>query len=126
MEVLDEASKKKFGRCVPSMMWTVSVSESGIGKTRADSVVLDALRKMQIEANRVYTDEKKEYEKALKEYQKNKEEGEAPVPPVLKKHLFEVATIQALYKRLAQQGGEYCIVGARRNRWFIQITWAVQ
>jgi Protein of unknown function (DUF3987) len=86
-------------------MWTVSVSESGTGKTRADSVVLDALRKMQIEANRVYTEEKKEYEKALKEYQKNKEEGEAPVPPVLKKHLFEVATIQALYKRLAQQGG---------------------
>lgn len=93
------------GRKVPSMMWTVSVSESGTGKTRADSVVLDALRKMQIEANRVYTEEKKEYEKAQKEYQKNKEEGEAPVPPVLKKHLFEVATIQALYKRLAQQGG---------------------
>ncbi|BAZ18920.1 Primase 2 (plasmid) [Calothrix sp. NIES-4071] len=93
------------GRKVPSMMWTVSVSESGTGKTRADSVVLDALRKMQIEANRVYTEEKKEYEKALKEYQKNKEEGEAPTPPVLKKHLFEVATIQALYKRLAQQGG---------------------
>ncbi len=93
------------GRRIPSMMWTVSVSESGTGKTRADSVVLDALRKMQIEANRVYTEEKKEYEKAQKEYQKNKEEGEAPVPPVLKKHLFEVATIQALYKRLAQQGG---------------------
>ena len=93
-------------RRVPSVLWSVVVLESGGGKTRADSLVLEPLRKMQAEAMIRYEAEYKTYQEELKAWQKaHEEDEEMPVPPILRKLIFEVATIQAVLKRSSENKG---------------------
>ena len=88
---------------IPSVLWTVVVLESGGGKSRADSLVVAPLRKMQSEAMERYKEEYKKYERELKEWGKEHDEGESmPIPPILRKLIFEVATIQAVLKRSSE------------------------
>jgi Protein of unknown function (DUF3987)/Bifunctional DNA primase/polymerase, N-terminal len=87
---------------IPSVLWTVTVLESGGGKTRADSLVVAPLRKMQADAVQRYKDADKEYKRAQKQWEKGGCEGDEPEPPALRKYLFEVATIQAVLKRSAE------------------------
>lgn len=92
---------------VPAINWTCSVLASGGGKSRADNLVLTPLRKMQLEANTEYDEKMKEYKRELKEYEKNNDNNaDEPTEPELRKHLFEVATIQSILKRLAGQSGQ--------------------
>ncbi|WP_189523613.1 DUF3987 domain-containing protein [Nostoc sp. PA-18-2419] len=90
---------------IPSVLWTVTVLESGGGKTRADSLVVAPLRKMQADAVQRYKDADSEYKRALKEWERSGCEGLEPEPPALRKYLFEVATIQAVLKRSAENAG---------------------
>jgi hypothetical protein len=89
---------------IPSVLWTVTVLESGGGKSRADSLVVAPLRKMQAEAVQRYKEALEEYKRALKEWEKGGCEGDEPESPALRKYLFEVATIQAVLKRSAENG----------------------
>lgn len=97
---------------IPSVLWTVTVLESGGGKSRADSLVVAPLRKMQADAVQRYLDADKEHKRALKEWEKGGCEGDEPEPPALRKYLFEVATIQAVLKRSAENA-EYGALWAR-------------
>ena len=93
-------------RKIPSVLWSAIVLESGGGKSRADSLVIEPLRKMQGEAMTRYEAEYKKYQEDLKEWQKgDNEDEEIPVPPILRKLLFEVATIQAVLKRSGENKG---------------------
>jgi len=93
-------------RRVPSVLWSVVVLESGGGKTRADSLVLEPLRKLQADAMTRYDREYTNYREELKEWEKAHEEGEEmPVPPILRKLIYEVATIQAVLKRSSENKG---------------------
>ncbi|MBD2527361.1 DUF3987 domain-containing protein, partial [Nostoc sp. FACHB-133] len=93
-------------RKIPSVLWSAVVLESGGGKSRADSLVVGPLRKMQAEAMIRYEEEYKKYQQELKAWEKeHDEEEEMPVPPILRKLMFEVATIQAVLKRSAENKG---------------------
>ena len=60
----------------------MTVLESGVGKTRADSLVVAPLRSLQSEAMQRYHEADKEYRRSLKEWEKNGSEGEEPQPPI--------------------------------------------
>ncbi|MBG1259640.1 DUF3987 domain-containing protein [Nostoc commune] len=93
-------------RKIPSVLWSAIVLESGGGKSRADSLVVEPLRKMQGEAMTRYEEEYKKYQQELKSWEKEHEkEEEMPVSPILRKLMFEVATIQAVLKRSAENKG---------------------
>ncbi|WP_414529379.1 DUF3987 domain-containing protein [Nodularia chucula] len=83
---------------VPAIAWTATVLESGGGKSRADNLVLTPLKQKQIEA-------RKQFEQEVEAHQnwKGTETEEAPPKPVERKYTFEVATIQAVIKRLSEQ-----------------------
>lgn len=82
---------------VPAIAWTATVLESGGGKTRADSLVLTPLKRRQIEARR-------KYEQEVEAYQNSQGDAEERPPyPVERKYMFEMATIQAVIKRLSEQ-----------------------
>ena len=86
---------------IPAIVWTCLVGESGTGKSRAEGVILAPLRKWQ-------NSERKQWKKLLSDYKQSlknaAKEGSDPVaPPVERKYLFEVATIQAVMRRLAEQ-----------------------
>ncbi|MGF2040086.1 MAG: DUF3987 domain-containing protein [Nostoc sp. CmiVER01] len=92
-------------RRIPSVLWSVVVLESGGGKTRADSLVVAPLRKMQADAMERYQEEYKTYEQELKARGKEQEDEEMPVPPILRKLMYDVATIQAVLKRSSENKG---------------------
>ncbi|MHC5828180.1 MAG: DUF3987 domain-containing protein, partial [Nostoc sp.] len=93
-------------RKIPSVLWSAIVLESGGGKSRADSLVIEPLRKMQGEAMTRYEAEYKKYQEDIKALEKGHDEDkEMPVPPILRKLLFEVATIQAVLKRSGENKG---------------------
>lgn len=92
-------------RRIPSVLWSVVVLESGGGKTRADTLVVEPLRKMQADAMERYQEEYKTYERDMKARGKEQEGEEMPVPPILGKLMYEVATIQAVLKRSSENKG---------------------
>ena len=96
-----------MGSCkIPSVLWSAIVLESNADKTRADNLIVEPLRKMQAEAMERYQEECKKYQQDLKAWKKeHDEEEEMPVPPILRKLMFEVATIQAVLKRSAENKG---------------------
>jgi hypothetical protein len=83
---------------IPAIAWTATVLESGGGKSRADNLVLTPLKQKQIEA-------RKQFDQEMEAYQnwQGGESDEAPAKPVERKYTFEVATIQAVIKRLSEQ-----------------------
>jgi hypothetical protein len=87
---------------VPSIIWTCLVSESGTGKSRAEGVILAPLKKRQHEERKRFLSELKDYKQLLKTTGKDDPEPEPPRSE--RKYLFEVATIQAVMRRLAEQG----------------------
>jgi hypothetical protein len=87
---------------IPALAWTCIVGESGTGKSRAENLILAPLKQQQIEERKRWEAEMREYQQLLK--QKDKDAPEPPRPSPERKYLFEVATIQALMKRLSEQG----------------------
>ena len=87
---------------IPAIGWTCLVGESGTGKSRAEKLILAPLKQLQYQ-------EKQRYLSALKEYKdrinQKKQDDPSPEPPKPeRKYLFEVATIQAVMRRLSEQG----------------------
>ncbi|MHC5821331.1 MAG: DUF3987 domain-containing protein [Nostoc sp.] len=88
---------------IPAIAWTMTVMESGGGKTRADNVILAPIRKLQSRARKKFLAEMKEFENPSN---KPGEGEERPTRPVEEKYLFEVATIQAVMRRASEQRGK--------------------
>lgn len=88
---------------VPAIAWTCSVGESGTGKSRAEGLILSPLLKWQEEEYHRFKAEWEQYKASPPK--KGEENGEAVAAPVQqRKFLFEVATIQAVMRRLSEQG----------------------
>ncbi|MGB5772730.1 MAG: DUF3987 domain-containing protein, partial [Crocosphaera sp.] len=87
---------------IPAIAWTCIVGESGTGKSRGESVILAPLKKLQHAERKRFTEEVKEYKELEKMRSKDEPSPELPTPE--RKYLFEVATIQAVMKRLSEQG----------------------
>jgi len=83
---------------IPSIAWTCTVAESGTGKTRAEKLVIEPLKKLQEQEHRRFKLDTEAYAIALKAG------DDASKPEPEKKLLFQVATIQAVMCRLAEQG----------------------
>lgn len=87
---------------IPSIVWTCLVKESGLGKSRVESLVMDYLKKKDKEEEKRYKEDLKEYEKATAGQGENTQELEPPQP---RRHYhFDTATIQGVMKNLAEQG----------------------
>lgn len=82
----------------PPVLYTCLVGESGTGKSRGQKLVFSPLEKLQVREKKRFDEECDEYKKALEA----KEQAEKPIPQ--RKYLFKVSTIQAVIKRLADQG----------------------
>ncbi|MCH2245762.1 MAG: DUF3987 domain-containing protein, partial [Crocosphaera sp.] len=87
---------------IPAILWTCIVAESGTGKSRAEKVILGPLKKLQHAEKKRFKTELNEYKELEKIRQKD--EPSPPLPKPERKYLFEVATIQAVMKRLSEQG----------------------
>lgn len=85
---------------VPSVAWTCIVGESGTGKSRAESVILAPLKAWQSAEYNRFDQEWTEYKQT--QAKKDSEPVEPPTPE--RKYLFVIATIQALIRRLSEQG----------------------
>jgi Protein of unknown function (DUF3987) len=84
---------------IPCISWTMTVLESGGGKTRADKLIFAYLKEKQ-------SKERERFEAAVKEWEQKDatEDGEKkPSKPVERKWLYEVATPQALLRRSSEQ-----------------------
>ncbi|HEY9769822.1 MAG TPA: DUF3987 domain-containing protein [Coleofasciculaceae cyanobacterium] len=87
---------------IPAIAWTCIVGESGTGKSRAESVILANLKQKQHLEKKRWLEEMQEYKQICQSKSKNDDlEIEPPIPE--RKYLFEVATIQAVMRRLSEQ-----------------------
>jgi len=87
---------------IPAIVWTCLVKESGLGKSRVESLVMDYLKRKDKEEGKRYKEELKEYEKATSGQGENTQELEPPQP---RRHYhFDTATIQGVMKNLSEQG----------------------
>ena len=86
---------------IPAICWTCIVAESGTGKSRAENVVLAHLKSQQIQERQAFITAQKEYRQLVRILDKDDPEPDAPANE--RKYLFEVATIQALMRRLSEQ-----------------------
>ena len=87
---------------IPAIAWTCIVGESGTGKSRAESVILANLKQKQHREKKRWLEEMQEYRQISQSKSKNDDlEIEPPIPE--RKYLFEVATIQAVMRRLSEQ-----------------------
>ncbi len=87
---------------IPAIAWTCIVGESGTGKSRAESVILGNLKQKQHREKKHWLEQMQEYKQITQKKSKNDNtEIEPPAPE--RKYLFEVATIQAVMRRLSEQ-----------------------
>jgi hypothetical protein len=86
---------------IPAIAWTCLVAESGTGKTRAENVILAPIKERQYREYERFQDEIKKYKEQTKT--ELKDDKKLSPPKSEKKYLFEVATIQAMMRRLAEQ-----------------------
>ena len=96
---------------IPALVWTATVLDTGGGKSRADDLVLEPLREMQAQEMHRYSEAMEQYKIAHREWEKSKCEGDEPKPPTLRKYLFDIATIQAVVKRCAENGANGALWG---------------
>jgi hypothetical protein len=100
---------KKANLCVgshqiPAIAWTCIVGESGIGKSRAEGVILAALRAWQKAEYDRFKTEWAEHKKSQNQNKKSDDSSPPEPPQSERKFLFGIATIQAVMRRLSEQG----------------------
>jgi hypothetical protein len=86
---------------IPAIAWTCLVGESGTGKSRAEKLILTPLKQRQHAEKKRYCSALQEYKELLN--QKKPEEPSPEPPKPERKYVFEVATIQAVMRRLSEQ-----------------------
>jgi hypothetical protein len=92
---------------VPNIIWTMQVLVSGGGKSRAKNLTTATLDLWQQQESEEYGNQRQEYQEAKK---RNKDEyGVDQKAPKLRKYIFNVATPQAVVRRLADLEDQGCI-----------------
>jgi hypothetical protein len=87
---------------IPAIVWTGVIAESGTGKTRAEKLITSPLKKLQKQARDCFIAKLEEWEEKVANWKED--DGKKPAKPVERKYLFDVATIQAVLRRQAEQG----------------------
>ncbi len=87
---------------IPALAWTCIVGESGTGKSRAESVILSNLKQKQHREKKRWLEQMGEYKQITQKKGKD-DNAEISPPAPERKYLFEVATIQAVMRRLSEQ-----------------------
>ncbi len=87
---------------IPAIAWTCIVGESGTGKSRAESVILGNLKQKQHREKKRWLEQMQEYKQIIQKKSKDDNTDIEPPTPE-RKYLFEVATIQAVMRRLSEQ-----------------------
>jgi hypothetical protein len=87
---------------IPAVVWTGVIAESGTGKTRAEKLVTSPLKRLQMQARECFIAKLEEWEQKVANWKED--DGKKPPKPVERKYLFDVATIQAVLRRQAEQG----------------------
>jgi len=88
------------GLQVPNILWSMVVQKSGGGKSRAKSAVTGILDDWQYQARERYQEELTAYRKKMRSL---KGEDDEPEKPIERKYIFQIATIQAIVRRLNEQ-----------------------
>jgi hypothetical protein len=88
------------GLQVPNILWSMVVQKSGGGKSRAKSSVTGILDDWQYQARERYQEELKDYKKKMRSL---KGDDDEPKKPIERKYIFQIATIQAIVRRLNEQ-----------------------
>jgi hypothetical protein len=94
---------------VPNIIWAVLVQHSGGGKSRAKNIVMRTLDQWQQEANEEFKEQYSSW-KANNTGKKGEHSTPPEEPPTLRKYVFNVATPQALVRRLAEQDKNGCVL----------------
>ncbi|MBD0362312.1 MAG: DUF3987 domain-containing protein, partial [Coleofasciculus sp. C3-bin4] len=87
---------------IPAIVWTGVIAESGTGKTRAEKLITSPLKRLQKQARDCFIAKLEEWEEKVANWKED--DGKKPAKPVERKYLFDVATIQAVLRRQAEQG----------------------
>jgi hypothetical protein len=87
---------------IPAIVWMGVIAESGTGKTRAEKLVTSPLKRLQRQARECFIAKLEEWEQKVANWKED--DGKKPPKPVERKYLFDVATIQAVLRRQAEQG----------------------
>ncbi len=88
---------------IPAIAWTCIVGESGTGKSRAESLILGNLKQKQHREKKRWLEQMQEYKQITQKKSKKDDNTEIKPPAPERKYLFEVATIQAVMRRLSEQ-----------------------
>jgi len=86
---------------VPNIIWSLIAQKSGRGKTRAMNLVNAPLWILEQQAEETFQEAMKVYKSAAKTAAKDGDDE--PVKPIREKFLFNIATPQAVVKRLGEQ-----------------------
>jgi hypothetical protein len=89
---------------IPALLWTATVLETGGGKTRGDKLILSPLRELQASEMDRYSEAQQQYKREYRIWEKSDRSSDEPTPPALRKYLFEIATIQSVARRSAENG----------------------
>lgn len=94
---------------VPNIIWTMQVMVSGGGKSRGKDLMTRALSDWQKAESESFQEKREDWKRAQKQGSRNDEDCPDSVEPKLRKYIFNVATPQAVVKRLADLEDEGCI-----------------
>ncbi|BAY29730.1 Primase 2 [Nostoc carneum NIES-2107] len=89
---------------IPAITWTATVLETGGGKSRGDDLIFYPLRERQARENARYQEAQKQFQFDYREWEKGGHQGDEPAAPTFRKFIFDIATIQAVVKRLSEVG----------------------
>jgi hypothetical protein len=119
----------KHGWCVPPILWTASVGESGSAKSPGYKAAMEPLNDRQEVAMEVYTEVAKDYAIAMARYEKEltawkrekKNQGdppERPVEPYAERYIVSDTTIEALAPLLLQNPRGLLLARDELAAWF--------
>jgi len=121
----------KTGWQEPSILWTVTVADSGSGKSPGLDAAVEPLRKFQMEADKHCKEEAETFENLQAAYQadfsiwklnrkKNPSEQppEKPIPPIAEAYMADDTTPEALIEVLEQNPFGVCIAKDELGGWF--------
>jgi len=94
------------------IIWGALVGESGATKTPVFKTILEPLNQLQIAAEEIYEEKKKQYQKDLKAYEKQQDNDteDKPVPPKIREYFLQDATTEAIAVALKDQPSRGLVV----------------
>ncbi|MDX1976877.1 MAG: DUF3987 domain-containing protein [Pseudanabaenaceae cyanobacterium bins.68] len=84
----------------PPIIWTGIIAESGATKSPIFKILTKPLKVLQAEAEEIYKEKVKEYDREIEKYDASKDKGEKPDKPVPRNYFFQDFTTEGLAQSL--------------------------